>query len=221
MPHNRFSHIDTWIFDLDNTLYPDSGMEDIIRGTFYEYVKNELGIERHEAEVMTQTYQEKYGHGVQGWWEEHGLKRAGWDEFFHNRVDYSFLPQCVITQEKLSLLPGRKVIFTNAPKSHADKVMDHLKITHHFDHLSYACERGERFKPDQDIYEELVDTLGADPEKCAMFEDQPLNLLPAHNLGMTTVLVEHDPVEEEYVHHYFKSLKDWLEEIPDINSKAG
>lgn len=211
----KFGHIDTWVFDLDNTLYdaeayvfPESGKR------MASFISSLLNLPLDDARILQKSYYKKYGTTLRGLMTEHNIQPDDFLHFVHD-IDISCVPLCPITQENLSHLPGRKFIFTNAPRSFASKMIKHLGIEHHFQGV-FAAEDGlYQPKPSLPTYELFLKTFNIDPKKSCMFEDMEINLKPAHDLGMTTVWLHydrHDPSEgiDDHIHHYENKLSEWL-----------
>ncbi|SHN34964.1 putative hydrolase of the HAD superfamily [Cyclobacterium lianum] len=59
-----------------------------------------------------------------------------------------------------------------------------------FDHLFLSHKMGLR-KPGEDIYRQVVNTIGAKPETCLFFDDLKENLLGAEKVGIKTCHIDH------------------------------
>ena len=221
-----FGKVETWVFDLDNTLYPHhlrlwQQVDERIRA----YVSDFLKVSKDEALRLQKDYYKRYGTTMRGMMAEHGMSPDAYLDFVH-RIDHSPLepnPQLGAALEKL---PGRKLILTNGTRKHADAVMRRLDIHHHFEDVFDIAAANLDPKPLPQVYNRFLARHGVDPAKAAMFEDLARNLETPHALGMTTVLVvpegqrevlreawELEGRDAPYVDHLTDDLTRFLEEI--------
>ena len=208
-----------WIFDLDNTLYPaasDLGTQ--LGQRMGEFVAQYLDLPLDEARKVQKKYFHARGTTLRGMMVEHDLQPDEYLDYVHD-LDLSGIPLDDRLGLALDALPGRKLIYTNATTKHADRILGHLGIEHHFDG-SFDIIDGEFLpKPNQRPYDVMVERYGIDPARSAMVEDIAQNLVPASGLGMATVWVrggreldlaaEHVP----HVHHITDDLPEWLLEL--------
>jgi putative hydrolase of the HAD superfamily len=183
------SAIDTWLFDLDNTLYPEeSGFMTQVESRMTDFVEKVTGLPRDEAFVLQKKYYAQHGLTLTGLILEHGADPA---DFFalHHDLSLEALSQDPDLLIALAKLPGRRFVFTNADDRHAERVMAHLGLTHLFDQVFHIHSFGYAPKPDPLGFQRMIDAHGMDPAATAFFEDSERNLKPAKDLGMTTVLV--------------------------------
>ena len=185
----RFEHVETWVFDLDNTLYPHhlnlwQQVDDRIRS----FVADFLNIPKDEAFRMQKDYYRRYGTTMRGLMAEHGLDPDTYLEYVH-AIDHSPLVPNPALGEALERLPGRKLILTNGTRKHADAVMQRLEVDRHFEDVFDIAAADLDPKPLPQVYERFLKHHNVDPERAAMFEDLARNLEVPHALGMTTVLV--------------------------------
>jgi len=211
----NFRHIDTWVFDLDNTLYDaETGIMTRVGERMTGFVVDLLQISPEEANTLRKEYWEKYGTTMRGLMLEHKVDPYHFLDYAHD-FDISDVPQCVITQEYLERLRGKKIIFTNASRRFAQRVTKHLGIDHHFEHIFAIEDAGFIPKPDPEPYHAVIKNFQFDPRRACMFEDMEVNLKTAADLGMTTVWLhgqDHDLDRHQppHVHHQSKKLADWL-----------
>lgn len=212
---DKFKHVNTWVFDLDNTLYDAGlGVFDRIGDRMTQYVAQFLGVPLEEAAVIRRRYWETYGTTLYGLMQEHKVDTAEFLREAHD-IDISDVPQCVTTREYLSHLPGKKIIFTNSSRDFATRMTKQLGIDHHFDHLFTIEDAQFLPKPQVEPYRVLLKNFDVDPTRAVMFEDMHVNLKTAADLGMTTVWIhgkESDPVHHAlpHLHHKAETLADWL-----------
>ncbi len=184
-----FEHVETWVFDLDNTLYPHhlnlwQQVDDRIRS----FVSDFLKIPKDEAFRVQKDYYKRYGTTMRGLMAEHGLTPDTYLEYVH-AIDHSPLVPNPALGAALERLPGRKLILTNGTRKHADAVMRRLDVHGHFEDVFDIAAADLDPKPLPQAYERFLRRHCVDPEKAAMFEDLARNLEVPHSLGMTTVLV--------------------------------
>jgi putative hydrolase of the HAD superfamily len=221
-----FSHVDTWVFDLDNTLYPHhlnlwQQVDERIRA----FVGNFLNIGREEAFRVQKDYYRRYGTTMRGLMTEHGLNPDDFLDFVH-QIDHSPLTPDPVLGAAVEALPGRKLILTNGTRKHADAVMRRLAIDHHFEGVFDIVAAELEPKPQPQTYDRFLKAHGVDPGKSAMFEDLARNLAVPHALGMTTTLVvpagtrevfreswELEGPGEPHVDHVTDDLAGFLEKI--------
>jgi len=182
-------HVDTWLFDLDNTLYPaDSGFMAQIERRMTDFVERVTGLPRDEAYRLQKKYLADYGLTLSGLIEHHGVDPAEYHALFDDLPLESLAqnPELVAAIERL---PGRRLIFTNANDVHAERVLARLGLAHLFDDVFHIALSSYVPKPSRVAFERIDAAHGIDPAATAFFEDSERNLEPAAELGMTTVLV--------------------------------
>jgi putative hydrolase of the HAD superfamily len=181
-----------WLFDLDNTLYPcTANLFDEIDRRMSRFVADFLKIEIAEAYKVQKSYFRAHGTTLKGLMDMHGMEPGAYLEYVHD-IDMSRLKRDLRLDTALSRLPGRKIIFTNATVSYAERVLEKIGIARHFEAI-YDIEAARYIpKPDPSIYDDIVRRFGVAPGDAVMVEDVARNLIPAQALGMTTVWVETD-----------------------------
>ncbi|MDB5476191.1 MAG: hydrolase, haloacid dehalogenase-like family [Phenylobacterium sp.] len=182
-------HIDTWLFDLDNTLYPvESGFMGEIERRITAFVMQVTGLERDEAFKLQKVYLKDHGLSLTGLTLHHGVDPAEFHAVFHDLSLESLArdPDLIAAIERL---PGRRLIFTNADDVHARRVLERLGLDHLFDEVFHIGSFGYVPKPDPVVFQRMNAAHRIDPATTAFFEDSERNLAPAAELGMTTVLV--------------------------------
>ena len=189
VPPRAFAHIDTWVFDLDNTLYP-CGL-DLLRQMderISNYIAKFLNTTYDEAFRKQEYFHRHYGATVRGMMIEHGMKPDDFLDFVH-KIDLSPIAPNPALGAALERLPGRKLIFTNGPRAHADAIVARLAVAHHFEDVFDIIAGELEPKPSPQSYDRFLARHGVDGGRAAMFEDVVRNLELPHALGMTTVLV--------------------------------
>ena len=190
-PHasRGFRGIATWVFDLDNTLYPHHlNLWHQVDQRIRDYVADFLKISHDEAFRLQKDYYRRYGTTMRGLMEEHGLQPDEFLEMVH-QIDHSPLTPNPELGAAIGELPGRKLILTNGTRAHADAVMRRLEIGHHFEDVFDIRAAELEPKPQPQVYQRFLKRHHVDPNSAVMFEDLARNLEVPHTLGMTTVLV--------------------------------
>jgi len=184
-----FGHVETWVFDLDNTLYPHHiNLWEQVDGRIRDYIANFLKVSKEEAFRLQKDYYKRYGTSMRGLMTEHGMKPDDFLDFVH-QVDHSPLQPNPALGAAIETLPGRKLILTNGTRRHADAVLARLGLDRHFDDVFDIVAAELEPKPSAPTYDRFLARHGVDARKAAMFEDLARNLAVPHALGMTTVLI--------------------------------
>jgi putative hydrolase of the HAD superfamily len=189
---SRFAHIDTWVFDLDNTLYPaSSDLWPLIDDRITLYMMRLFGLDALSLRALQKYYYMRYGTTLRGLMTEHGVEAQAYLDYVHDIDRSSLLPNHSLGAA-IAALPGRKLILTNGSRDHAMKTVEQLQIAHHFEDVFDIHDADFIAKPDEAAYERFFDKLGVEPTRAAIFEDIDRNLIVPHRRGMKTVLVAHD-----------------------------
>jgi putative hydrolase of the HAD superfamily len=184
-----FGHVETWIFDLDNTLYPHHlNLWQQVDVRIRDFIVDFLKITQEEAFRLQKDYYRRYGTTMRGLMEEHGLEPDQFLEIVH-QIDHSPLAPNPALGAAIATLPGRKFILTNGTRHHADAVMRRLGIDKHFDDVFDIRAAELEPKPRRIVYERFLAHHQVDSTRAAIFEDLARNLEVPHALGMITVLV--------------------------------
>ena len=221
----NFDKVETWVFDLDNTLYPHHLLWQQVDDRIRSFVAEFLKVSKDEAFRVQKDYYKRYGTTMRGLMTEHGLKPDDYLEYVH-QIDHSPLEPNPALGAALSSLPGRKLILTNGTRKHADAVMRRLEIHQHFEDVFDIVAAELEPKPSAETYERFLERHDVDPAKAAMFEDLARNLEAPHALGMTTVLVvpsgtrevfredwELEGRDDPHVDHVIDDLSGFLDRI--------
>jgi putative hydrolase of the HAD superfamily len=184
-----FGHVETWIFDLDNTLYPHHvNLWQQVDERIRNYIANFLKITHEEAFRLQKDYYKRYGTSMRGLMTVHGMKPDDFLDFVH-QIDHSPLEPNAALGEAIEKLPGRKLILTNGTRRHADAVLARLELDRHFDDVFDIIAAKLEPKPSPATYDRFLKVLNVDARRAAMFDDLARNLAVPHALGMITVLV--------------------------------
>jgi putative hydrolase of the HAD superfamily len=191
-----FNHVETWVFDLDNTLYPHHvNLWQQVDGKIRDFVANFLRISPDAAFKVQKDYYKRYGTTMRGMMTEHGVRADDFLAFVHE-IDHSPLEPNPVMGAAIAQLPGRKLILTNGSVAHAGSVLERLGFADQFEAIFDIIAADLEPKPAQQTYDKFLRLHGVDPSKAAMFEDLSRNLVVPHKLGMTTVLIVPDGAKE-------------------------
>jgi len=183
----RFAHIDSWIFDLDNTLYPASAdLFALIDVRMAEYIAELLDCESDEARRVQKRYFIDHGTTLSGLMRHHGVDPHHFLDYVHD-IELERIGSDMDLIAHMEALPGRKIIFTNGDTPYARRVLRRLGLEHCFEAIHDIHAVAYRPKPDAHGYELLRESYGIDLARAVFFEDMARNLKPAKALGMTTV----------------------------------
>ncbi|MEX0809145.1 MAG: pyrimidine 5'-nucleotidase [Dongiaceae bacterium] len=214
--HVAFAHIEDWIFDLDNTLYPAScRLFDQVDKRIGTYISTLLSLDEIEARKIQKQYFRDYGTTLRGLMTRHDVDPHEFLHFVH-AIDRSPVAANPGLCAALDALPGRKFIFTNGSVAHAEAVLERLGIGGRFADIFDIVAADFEPKPREAPYRRMVERNRIAARNAAMIDDLPVNLVPAAALGMTTVLVRTDSqwaqeaADGEHVHHVIDDLADWL-----------
>jgi putative hydrolase of the HAD superfamily len=184
-----FAHVDHWVFDLDDTLYPRSvGVHELLRRRVVAFIADHMKIDAAAAEAVHLDYYERFGSTLQGMVELHDATPAAFLDYVHD-IDLSMLVPNHALIGVLKALPGKRIVFTNASRGHAAAALAAMEMTDLFDVIASIEDCGFVGKPHLSAFEIFFARHGVVPERAAMFEDRPGNLRVPHRLGMKTVLV--------------------------------
>ncbi len=214
------AHIDTWIFDLDLTLYaPEHNIMAQVRDRIALFVENYFEIDSEAAHKIRHAYWKSYGTTLGGLMAEHGVDLHAYLDFVHD-VDLSLLKPCSRLRAGIEALPGRKLIFTNADAPYAERVLGARGLGGVFEGMMDIHTMDHRPKPDPVSYAKFCAQFDVQPETALFVEDSVHNLEPAHAMGMTTVWINHSSDREAggkerpaYVDHEITDVADWLHEV--------
>jgi putative hydrolase of the HAD superfamily len=220
----RFGHVHTWIFDLDNTLYPhEARVWPQIDERITLYIADKFGLDGMSARALQKYFYHRYGTTLRALTEEYGIDPYEFLDFAHD-IDHSAIEVNPLLGAAIERLPGRKLILTNGSRKHARDVAMKLGIFDHFEDVFDIAASDFVPKPDRRAYELFLRRHAVDPARAAMFEDIAKNLVVPHDLGMTTTLVipktvdpfretfEQEAVEAPHIDHITSDLAGFLGE---------
>lgn len=205
----------TWLFDLDDTLYPrSSGVFKAIEQRILEYLARHLDIALAEAGAARARLVGEYGTTLRGLMIEHGIEPKLFTDYVHD-VDLSVLARHEMLDAALTRLPGTKLIFTNGTTDHAERVLERLDLARHFSAIFDIAAGGWVPKPSVATYRRLIDQFMVQPGRAIMLDDSTRNLATAKQLGLATVWVT-DAVPEaapEGIDAMTADLPGWLDAL--------
>ena len=196
-----FRHVDTWIFDLDNTLYPhEARIWPQVDERITAYIMAMFGLDGLSARALQKHFYHRYGTTLRALIDEYDVDPYAFLDFAHD-IDHSAIELNPPLGAAIERLPGRKLILTNGSRRHAENVARKIGILDHFEDVFDIAASDFVPKPDRRAYEKFLVRHVVEPARAAMFEDIAKNLVVPHDLGMTTTLVvpkTADPFREAF-----------------------
>ena len=216
---SRLAHVESWIFDLDNSLYPHScNLFALIDERMGAYIQRLLGVDPAEARRVQKGYFHAHGTTLAGLMRAHGVDPHDFLGFVHD-IDLARVMADPRLVAALDRLPGRKFVFTNADEAYARRVLDRLGLANAFDGMHDIHAMAYLPKPNPAAYEALCDRHGIDPGRALFADDMVRNLAPAKALGMTTLWLDNGseqgepPAEPDFVDFRTADIAVWLGEV--------
>jgi putative hydrolase of the HAD superfamily len=186
----RLAHIRTWIFDLDNTLYPSSArLFDQIDARMTGYIAEKFQVDHAEAHRIQKGYFHQHGTTLAGLMAEHDVDPHAFLAHVHD-IEMDVLEENAPLAAAIAKLPGRKLVFTNADTPYASKVLARLGLGESFEAIHDVHAMDLLPKPQASAYAGLCLAFDLEPTACLFVEDMARNLAPAKAIGMTTVWVD-------------------------------
>lgn len=211
-----------WIFDLDNTIYDiKAGVFAKISSRITDYIMTALSFTREEANEVRSTMYKKYGLTLAGLIKEYEIDP---DEYLHYIHDVTHPELKHDEQLKLNLhnISGRKFIYTNASKDHAENILSRMGIEAEFEKILDIKATLYVPKPNPESYNIMLNSFGISTnqiEESIFIEDTAKNLKPAKLLGLKTVWLENDfnlndyKKNSQYVDYIYSDLNSFLNDI--------
>ena len=211
-----------WIFDLDNTMYDiNLGLFKKISNRITDFIMSKYSLDIDQAKKIQKEYYLKYGLTLRGLIVEKKLEPEEFLDYVHD-VEHPELEKNDQLISKIRLLEGKKIIFTNATLKHAKKILKILELEHDFDQIIDIKDLEYIPKPDKRSYKKLLECLNLNKEnldKTIFFEDTVKNLIPAKELGITTVWMKNSINEKDFmkncnfIDYSFNNLNEFLDTI--------
>ena len=211
-----------WIFDLDNTLYDiNLGLFKKISNRITDFIMSKYSLDIDQAKKIQKEYYLKYGLTLRGLIVEKKLEPDEFLDYVHD-VEHPELKKNDQLISKIRILEGKKIIFTNATSKHAKKILKILELEHDFDQIIDIKDLEYIPKPDKRSYKKLLECLNLNKEnlnKTIFVEDTVKNLIPAKELGITTVWMKNSINEKDFIKNFnfidysFNNLNEFLDTI--------
>ena len=218
----ELKNIKYWLFDLDNTLYSGATkVFDQVDKKMSMFISSKLNISKEEAKKIQKNYFVEYNTTLNGMIKNHKIDANEFLEFVHD-IDLSFLKKDKQLEEEISKINGKKIIFTNGSRAHANNVTKRLGIERHFDDVFDIVSADFIPKPSLETYKKIIEKYKIEPQYSIFIEDIARNLKPAHDLGMKTVWIKNDEPwaaefsDSDFINYKTKKLADFLKEINEI-----
>ncbi len=227
----KLNHIENWVFDLDDTLYPrEAGLMQQIDRRMTEYVAKQLAMDSVAARKLQKEYYHHHGTTLRGMMIHHKTDPQDFLDFVHD-IDYSILKPDPALVLAIGALPGRKYVYTNGSENHAQNVMERLGIEDVFSGIFDIAAGNYIPKPQTSSYQEFLKVFGVEAQKSLMIDDLIRNLIQAAKIGMHTLWIRHDrghmPHDthatddyERFIHDQTDDMLAWLNQTV-INLNKG
>lgn len=222
----QLRHIENWIFDLDNTLYPAScDLHSQMSARIGMFVARALELSADDAKKVQKDFFLHYGTTLSGMMAEHETDPYAYLEFVHD-FPLTSLKAAPRLAKRIAELPGRRIIFTNADAPYAQRVLAELEMQDSFEQIVDIHTVNYLPKPEDNAYRTLLQRTGIDPQRSIFFEDQARNLAPAKRLGMTTVWVDGNTgfgqpsAMDDHIDYRTDNLAAWLDTVIDAQETS-
>ena len=213
------SHIESWIFDLDNSLYPAScNLFELIDVRMGEYIQRLVGCDAREARRIQKHYFREHGTTLAGLMAANGVDPHDFLGYVHD-IDLARISADPALVDAIDRLPGRKFVFTNGDEAYARRVLDKLGLANLWDGLHDIHAMNYVPKPNPDAYAAMCERHGIDPARAVFVEDMARNLAPAKALGMTTVWIDNGSehgshgADSGFIDYRTHDIGAWLADI--------
>jgi len=208
-----------WLFDLDNTLYDGATkVFEQVDKKMSKFISEKLNINLIEAKKIQKSYFEEYNTTLNGMIKNHKINADEFLDFVHD-VDLSFLNEDKQLEKEIKRLQGKKIIFTNGSRAHAENVTKRIGINKLFDGIFDIRDCEFIPKPSIEPYKKLVENYKIEPQYCIFFEDIARNLKPAYEMGMKTVWIKNNEPwaakysDSDFINYKTEKLASFLKEI--------
>ena len=211
-----------WLFDLDNTLYSGATkVFDQVDKKMTQFISEKLNISKDEAKKIQKNYFVEYNTTLNGMIKNHKIDANEFLEFVHD-IDLSFLKKDKQLDEEIEKIKGKKIIFTNGSRAHAQNVTKRLGIERHFDDIFDIVSADFIPKPSLKTYQKLIEKYKIEPQYSIFIEDIARNLKPAYELGMKTVWIENNEPwaaefsDSDFIDYKTNKLSEFLKELNEL-----
>jgi putative hydrolase of the HAD superfamily len=162
----------------------------------------------------------------------HRIEPEPFLDYVHD-IDLSVIETNARLRASIEQLQGRRLIFTNGSRRHAERVAGKIGVLDLFEDICSIETCDFTPKPEAAAFERMIERHGVAAARAAMFEDMPVNLEVPHALGMTTVLVHdetgrhpwrldraHADAAPDHVHHMTTDLAGFIETVANQATNA-
>ena len=208
-----------WLFDLDNTLYSGATkVFDQVDKRMSEFISSKLDVSKEEAKKIQKNYFVEYNTTLNGMIKNHKINANEFLEYVHD-INLDFLEKDEELDEQISKIKGKKIIFTNGSRAHANNVTKKLGIERHFDDIFDIVSADFIPKPSLTTYKKIIEKYKIEPQYSIFIEDIARNLKPAYELGMKTVWIINDEPwaakfsDSDFINYKTNKLSNFLKEI--------
>ena len=210
-------HYSTLFLDLDETLYPHSnGLWEKIGDRITRFMVTRLDMNEENAQDLRARYLSEYGTTLNGLVANHGVVPDDYLEYVHDVPIHDHIEPAPRLREILASIRIKKIIFTNSHDAHVKRVLNALDVSDQIDDIIDIYALNFINKPRPEAYAQALKIAhDPDPKTCILADDRSINLLPAADLGMTTVLVgakESDAI----ITHHIEEITDLVMHIPEL-----
>ena len=219
--------ITTWIFDLDNTIYPrETGLFDQIVVRITAYLAEKFSLPLSEAKTLQRGLIARHGTTMNGLVTEYKADARHFLDYVHD-IDIAILRPDPELDQGIAALPGRKIILTDGSVAHATRILNAYGIERHFDCCYDTVALAYRPKSDPSVYDDFISATNIEPDKTSMIDDRAVNLQPAAALGVTTIWINDDDdevirqseAELAHINYIARDLKDFLSTYPQAEGR--
>ena len=218
----ELTKIKYWLFDLDNTLYAGTTkVFDQVDKKMSKFISEKLNVSIEEAKKIQKDYFHEYNTTLNGMIKNHEIDANEFLEFVHD-VNLDFLKKDKFLENEIMKLNGKKIIFTNGSRAHAENVTKKIGIDKLFDGIFDIVDSNFIPKPSKESYEKIIENYKIEPQYCIFFEDIARNLKPAHELGMKTVWIKNNEPwaakfsDSTFINYKTDNLAKFLKEINEL-----
>ena len=215
----ELKNIKFWLFDLDNTLYSGATkVFDQVDKKMSQFISEKLNISKEEARKIQKNYFVEYNTTLNGMIKNHKIDANEFLKFVHD-IDLSYLKRDKQLEEQIKKIKGKKIIFTNGSREHAENVTKKLGIDRHFDDIFDIKSADFIPKPSLITYKKIIEKYKIEPQYSIFIEDIARNLKPAYELGMKTVWIINDEPwaakfsDSDFINYKTNKLSNFLKEI--------
>ena len=212
------AHIDAWIFDLDNTLYPASAdLFGLIDKRMTAYVARITGLSLGEAYKVQKSYFREHGTTLNGLMIEHGVDPHDFLADVH-AIEMDVLQEDRRLIDAIARLPGRKLVFTNGDVPYAERVLAGVGLSDSFEAIHDIHAMAYKPKPHDHAYASMIQAFRIDPARALFADDLARNLPPAKAAGLTTLWIDNGSEQvgadiSDGIDYRASDLGLWLDQI--------